>query len=58
MTSDKQQNIPTEKQAIHRKSYQSPKLSTFGTVTQLTQTASMGMFDDGGGTVQTSMTFS
>ncbi len=38
MTSDNEKNIPIVKQATHRKSYHSPKLSSFGTVTQLTQT--------------------
>ena len=56
MTSDNEKNIPIKKQAIHRKSYHSPKLSSFGTVAQLTQMESMAMFDDGGGSVMTSMT--
>jgi len=48
MTSDNDKNIPIVKQADHRKSYHSPKLSSFGTVTQLTQAASNMMKADGG----------
>ena len=49
MTSDNEKNIPIVKQTIHRKSYHSPKLSSFGTVTQLTQAASDMMKEDGSG---------
>ena len=48
MMSDNKKSIPNEKQAIHKKSYHSPKLSSFGTVTQLTQTNTNMMKDDGG----------
>ncbi len=48
MTSDNEKNIPSVKQATHRKSYQSPKLSSFGTVIQLTQTNTVSMMGDGG----------
>jgi hypothetical protein len=56
MTSDDEKNLPIVAQAIHKKPYRSPKLSSFGTVAQLTQMESMAMFDDGGGGVMTSMT--
>ena len=48
MNSDNEKNIPSVKQATHRKSYHSPKLSSFGTVTQLTQAEANMMKDDGG----------
>jgi hypothetical protein len=48
MTSDNEKNIPIEKQAIHKKPFHSPKLSSFGTVTQLTQSFENMMKDDGG----------
>jgi hypothetical protein len=46
---DNDKNIPIVKQAVPRKAYHSPKLSSFGTVTQLTQSASNMMRDDGSG---------
>lgn len=49
MMSDDKKSIPNEKQAVHKKAYHSPKLSSFGTVTQLTQAASNMMMDDGSG---------
>ena len=48
MISDNDKHIPIVKQATHRKSYHSPTLSSFGTVTQLTQTYTNMMKDDGG----------
>jgi hypothetical protein len=48
MMNDNKKSIPNEKQAIHRKYYHSPKLSSFGTVTQLTQAISNMMKADGG----------
>ena len=56
MTSDNEKTLPGVEQATHKKSYHSPQLSSFGTIAQLTQTESMAMFADGGGTVMTSMT--
>jgi hypothetical protein len=56
MTSDDKKSLPTLEQAIHKKPYHSPRLSSFGTVAQLTQMESMAMFDDGGSGVMTSMT--
>lgn len=49
MSSDNEKNMPIEQPAAHRKSYHSPKLSNFGTVTQLTQAANNMMKADGSG---------
>ena len=49
MTTDNAKNNQIERQAVHRKPYHSPTLSSFGTVTQLTQAASNMMKDDGSG---------
>lgn len=51
MTHGNEKNIPIVKQASHRKFYHSPTLSSFGTVTQLTQTNTTMMQADGGPTM-------
>ena len=48
MTRDNEENSLIEKQDVHKKAYHSPKLSSFGTVTQLTQAANNMMKADGG----------
>jgi hypothetical protein len=48
MMSDDKKSIPNEEQAVHKKAYHSPKLCSFGTVTQLTQAANNMMKADGG----------
>jgi len=53
--SDDKKIIPNEKQAIHRKSYHSPKLTSFGAVTQLTQAAANMMKEDGSGVMSLNM---
>lgn len=55
MTSDNEDTIPIKQQATHRKPYCSPKLSSFGTVTQLTQAAADMMKDDGSGVMGMNM---
>jgi hypothetical protein len=48
MKNENEKNVPGEHKNTQKKCYHSPKLSSFGTVTQLTQAFTNMMKDDGG----------